>query len=153
MKKNTVEKVEKEKVEKNKITKTFQELNEADNLVGVLYKKDPTLRDTKFGYAYNRFYQKNFENLLKEFQKELELVRAEHALEDEKTKALILDDKNPRGFAYSKQGFKSVVEAEEKFLEKFNKKEVEIEPYFATFIPEDMNDYTREKLIGLVIRS
>jgi len=130
--------------------KTFAQLLEIDGIVGELYENNPTLKDTKFGYAYKRFYEKNTEPMTKEFRSALQDARIDFALEDEKTKAIITDDKSPRGFAYSKEGLKGIIKEEAKIVEEFNKKEIEIEPHISTVVPE-MNEYQKELLTGIII--
>lgn len=132
--------------------KTFRELREIDTLVGELYKKQPGLKDTKFGYAYKRFSEKWYKPLVTEYYEEMALTRVEHALEDEKTKEILTDRLNERGFKYSKEGLKNVIKAENKLLEKFNLKEVEVEPYISSYVPE-LTDEAIEMLDGILIKN
>lgn len=132
------------------MVKTFLELAEIDSIVGSLYKADPKLRETKFGYAYTKFYKKNYEPILNEFKEQLEVVRIDHALEDEKTKAILKDENTSRGYQYSKQGLKDVMNAEKEITKKFEIKEITIEPYISSYIPE-MADEQKEILTGIVL--
>lgn len=131
--------------------KTFKELQEVDQVVAKLYEKYPELRQTKFGYAYTKFLKsKDYEEISKEFNEELVSVRIDNALEDEKTKEVIIDKENPRGFKFSKQGLKKCLEAEKKIIEEFYPKEVEVEPYLSSYIP-DIGDGDKELLKGLIL--
>lgn len=131
--------------------KTFKELREVDALVGQMYKADGTLKDTKFGYAYKRFCDKYYLPFIEEFQNELADARIDNALEDEKTKAIIRDEKSPRGYAYSKEGERKVMQQERQINEKWNKKEINIEPFVSSHLPATLTEEQRESLTGILI--
>jgi len=61
----------------------------------------------------------------------------------EKTKAIILDKDSNRGFAYSKDGLRKVIEAEGKIMEEWDQKLFDIETYVCTDLPE----LTEEQLV------
>jgi len=128
--------------------KTFQELTEVDNIVVKLYRTNPTLKDSKFGYAYKRFYQKNYEPTLKELQEKLTDLAVEHALEDKETKALLKDAKG--NYEYTKDGKIKLMKAERELLEQTNNKEIEIEPHISPMTPE-LTEYEFDALNGLVV--
>lgn len=131
--------------------KTFKELGEIDQMIAQLYKEIPQLSDTKFGYAYTRFADKNFSPTFKKFMAELQDARIDNALVDEKTQAILTDPENIiRGFKYSKEGLKAVMKAEEKIIDKYNELEIDIEPYTATFVPP-LTEKQTEMLKGLLI--
>lgn len=130
--------------------KTFQELSEVDSMVAGLYKNDPKLIDTKFGYAYKMFYKNNFDLLRKKFLEEIHFARIDNALEDEHTHALLTDDRDVRGYKYSKEGLKAVMKAEERIIETYDKKEVTIQPFTSSFLPE-LTESQVEMLSGLLI--
>lgn len=134
------------------VKKTFKQLRDADFLVGLLYKDNPELEKGKFGYAWKRFINKNYMKHLKEFQNELLDVRIDNALEDEKTKALLTDATNPRGYKYSKEGLKAVIKKENEITDKWEDKEIEVEPYILPIesLPE-LNEDEREELTGILI--
>lgn len=134
--------------------KTFEQLKEVDVLVGGLYQKNPTLRASKFGYAYKRFTDKNYSPLLDKFNEELENIRVEYALEHPDTKEILLDPSpaNRRGYKYSKEGMVGLLNAERKLVEKWQAKEVEIEPYLSPMVPEGLEDEQKELLKGLVLK-
>ncbi len=131
--------------------KTFKELQEIDFVVGALYKATPTLRETKFGYAYTRFKKKNYDVLVKDFQEELADMRANNALEDPHTKEILIDKENPRGYKYSKEGLIKTMKEERAMETKLEDTAVEVTPFISAYIPEDLTDEQREALEGLLI--
>lgn len=130
--------------------KTFKQLQEIDEVVGGLYLKDENLRGSKFGYAYKRFSEKNYVPAIKEMNEEILTVRIDDALEDQKTKEIISDQANFRGFKYSKEGLKSVIKKEKDIRDSWDEKEIEITPHISTLIPE-MTDDEKEILTGTLI--
>src|SRR3990167_5815263 len=115
----------------------FKKLKEIDSVVANLYTKIPTLQEGKFGYGYKRFYEKNLAPTQKEYIQELQDARIDNALVDEKTKALLKDpDPRSRGFQYTKEGLKALVKAERELDQKYDEKEIEIEPYIIKDLPE-----------------
>jgi hypothetical protein len=130
--------------------RTFKQLKDIDNLVGSLYTKDDKLQDTKFGYAYKRFTDKNVTEIYKKFQRTLLDVRIDNALEDEKTKEVLIDNMNVRGFKYSKVGLKKVVEDEDRVTKEFEAQEIDVEPYISSYIPE-LTEEEVDLLDGLLI--
>lgn len=130
--------------------KTFKELQEVDVLVGELYKKLPGLKNSKFGYAYGRFYDKNIAPLVKEFQDEAAYIQIDNALEGP-DKALLLEEKDPTRYKYSKEGRKKSLKEQSLLLATFEAKEVEIIPYISSTVPDGLLDEQKELLTGLVI--
>lgn len=133
------------------IKKTFKELGEVNELVGELYKNDPKLKDTKFGYAFKRFMEKNYEPTNKEMQEKLIDVRIDNALEDKLTKEIMMDKTNSRQMKYSKDGLKKCIAAERKIYDEFDGIEIEIIPFITTQIPTVLIDEQKEVLKGLII--
>src|SRR5258708_5668304 len=131
------------------MVKTFRELQDLDQLVGGLYARVPTVKDTKFGYAYKRFVEKNYIPTLKDFQEEIATVRVEFALEDDKTKEILIDRANPRGYKYSKAGTKQVMFEEKKVMDKWDTFEIEIKPFISSYVPVELNEEEIESLKGL----
>ena len=130
--------------------KTFEELGKIDVVVGELYQKDGHLKDSKFGYAYKRFSEKNYLPKIKELQQELNDARIDNALEDPITHAVWTDSTNLRGYKYSKEGLKAVMKKENELLNEWNKKEFEIDPYISEYVPE-LTEEQRELLKGVLI--
>ncbi len=134
------------------IKKTFKELSELDNMIAVMYAGDENLKNTKFGYAYKRFAEKNYYSVLKEYNEKLVDIRIDHALTDEVTKALLTTDKG-RGFEYDKEGLKATIKEESKLEKEWDVKEFEVEPFFckAEFLPKELTDEQEEMLDGILI--
>jgi len=109
--------------------KTFKELRELDVMMGELYRTDPTVRNTKFGYAYKRISDKIYFPAVKEYHADLAMVRLDHALTDPVTRAILLDNETNRGYKYDKAGMKDVIEGEYDLIGLFDKKEFEVESY------------------------
>ncbi len=134
------------------VKKTFKELRNIDVVVGALFQKNPKVEEGKFGYWWKKFMDKNYIEHLKQFQHQINDVRIDYALEDKTTKEILRDPLNPRGFRYTKDGLKKVIEKENEITEEWDKKEVEVEPYF---VPEEslpeMSYAQREALEGVLV--
>lgn len=128
--------------------KTFLELNQIDGVIGKLYRKTPELKDSKFGYAYNRFHDKNVKPTQKKLEEEASDLFVEHALEDKETKALLKDEKG--NYKYSKEGQLKLNIDQRKLIEKYETMEIEVEPYISSYSPA-MSDEDFELLEGLVV--
>lgn len=131
--------------------KTFKELQDLDQIVGSMYQADEKLKETKFGYAYKRFCDKNYIPVIKEYNDAIADARLDHALENETTKEVITDQTNYRGFKYSKEGLKKVIEAERKLKLEWDGRELEITPYVSAYLPEDLTEEQKEALTGCLI--
>lgn len=129
----------------------FKQLQELDFAVSQLYARNPSLKQSKFGYSYNRFFKKNYEKPLKEFQEAIVDVRIDNALVDEKTQEILTDQTNPRGYKYSKEGLKKVIKDENKIIAEWQDRQVEVEPFFSPFVPEELTEGERELMVGLII--
>jgi len=132
--------------------RTCEQLKEVDEVVASLYNKIPTLKNTKFAYAYKRFFEKNLKLIFDEIREEILDIRVNNALEDKETKEILVDSTNERGYKFDREGLKNVMKEEKKIFDKFNKKEIEIEPYFTDYIPEEIEEHQREFLKGLIIK-
>ena len=130
--------------------KTFKDLLQIDSVVAELYKQFPELPQTKFGYAYKKFYKKNYEPISKEFAEEIQDSHIDNALEDDKTKALILDEKSATGYAHTREQWKAIRKATKEITEKYENKEIEITPYISSYIPE-LTEEQKEILTGYII--
>ena len=130
--------------------KKFKELQEVDQLIASLYAKDKTLQNSKFGYAYKRFVEKNYVPVIKEMQERLTDVRIDNALEDKNTKEILIDKESNRGYKYSKEGLKKCIEDERKVMKEFEEKEIEIESFISSFVPQ-LDEGQKEILNGLII--
>ena len=132
------------------MVKTFKELQAIDQMIGFLYEQDQKLKNTKFGYAYQKFFKKNYEPALKEFQNKIFDIRLDNAMEDKITKEVLKDKDSPRGFKFTKEGLKKCVEQERSLIEEFDKKEIEVTPQFSSYVPE-LTEEQKELLTGLII--
>lgn len=131
--------------------KTFLELQNIDAIVGDLYEMYPNLKKSKFGWAYNRFVEKNVSPTMKERNRKLADMYADNAMEDPRTKEIMLDP-NPlsRGFKFDKVGWPKMIKLEREIMDEFEKVEIEVIPYISSFVPE-LADDQREPLTGLII--
>ena len=132
-------------------TKTFKEILEIDSIVAKLYAKQPELKDGKFGYAYKRYYAKNYTPLTEEYKNEVETLKINNALENPQNKALIVDPQSKTGFATSKEGLLKFNADLIKLDKEYETKEVEIIPFISPTIPEGLSDEEKELLTGVVI--
>lgn len=132
--------------------KNYRQLNEMDQIIGGMYKVNPSLKDTKFGYAYKRFCEKYYVPLLKERNEKLVLIRVDNALEDPTTKEILRDDTHERGFKFDREGLKKCIKSEIKMAEEFDLKEVEIEPIFSSFVPEGLTEEQKEIFAGCILK-
>lgn len=130
---------------------TFKDLQEADAIVGEMYKESPELEKTKFGYAYERFVVKNYVPLMKELQEKLYDIRLDHALTDKGTNEVLVDKEASRGFKYDREGLKRVVDAERRLFKEFEAKEVNVMPFVSTYVPKNLSDKQKEVLTGLIL--
>jgi len=132
---------------------TYKQLLDLDSMVGGLYQKDPSLRESKFGYAYNRFIEKDLKTIFNDYSEELLMIRIDNAQVNETTKALITNPSNFRGFDYSKEGLKAVIKSERELQKAWETKEFEIEPYFIKpeNLPEGLIDEQLDLMRGIII--
>lgn len=131
--------------------KTFEELTYIDQLVAVLYRNNPFIKDSKFGYAYSRFYKKNYKNLFDDFKINLTDIRIKYAMEDKLTGEIILDPSNARGFKYTKESLPSLIKDETTIEREYNLKEIEIEPFFSPYVPKELSEELKQLLQGLIL--
>ncbi len=135
------------------MVKTFKELREIEFLVSRLYAENPALEKTKFYYAYKKFAEKNYVPTLRECKDAIGMAGVDNALEDPKTKEMLIDSdpKSLTGFKMDRAGWKNYLVAAEKINDEYNAKEIEVEPYISSYIPEGLTEEDREMLTGLVI--
>lgn len=133
-----------------KVKKTFKQLRDFDVMVSQMYKENPELEKTKFGYAVKRFNEKNYIPHLKDYRTDIENAHIDNALTDSTTQAVLLDKESGRGFSYSKDGLKAVIKDEERIMSEWDKKEFEIETYQCKELPE-LTEEQRELFTGILI--
>ena len=105
---------------------------------------------TKFTYAIEKV-SKKLAHILDEYNEEVDDVKIDHANEDPNTKSILYNDKG--GYQYTKQQLKDLKKALKKVEDKWNSKEFDIEGYYVTedSLPEDLDDTTKQALVGFVI--
>jgi len=132
--------------------KTFKAIREADILVGQLYQATPGLSETRFGYAWKRFTDKNYIPALKKLQELINDARIDNALEDPITKEILRSETDPRGFKYTKEGLKAVIKKENEINNQYDLVEIEVESHIVIEknLPK-LNDEQRDALVGMVI--
>lgn len=133
------------------IKKTFKELREIDSVVATLYAKNPTLRDSKFGYAYQRFYKKNYVPTAQQFNEALSGLQVDYALEEPTTKEVLVDKENNRGFKYAKDQLKILIGKEVELTEEWGQKEYDVEPFISPLMPDNISEYEFDVLKGSLL--
>jgi len=131
--------------------KTFKHLSELDKNVGYLYGVTPSLGETKFGYAYKRFVEKNYKKIYQDYVNEITFIRIDNALEDQETKMVLRSKEDSRGFQYSKEGLKAVIKAEQDLDASWEQKEFEVEPFIVKELPFALTENLKELMFGLLI--
>lgn len=137
--------------ETKELKRSIKEIQEIDTIVGQLYGKDAKLQQSKFGYAYKRFVEKNYQPAITKLQEKLADARVDFALTDAATKEVLVDQDNTRGFKYDKDGLKKIMEAERKLAKEWEAEEITIIPFISKEVPKDLTDEDKEKLKGLII--
>lgn len=130
---------------------TIKKIQDADKLVGEIIRSKPALKESKFSYAWKRFIEKNYNPRAKEHWEKIECIRVDNAMEDRNTKEIFVDEKNPRGYKFTREGLKKCIAEESKLQEEFEATSVEVEPYICTSLPE-LTDEDKETLKGLIIK-
>lgn len=133
------------------IQKTFKQLREIDNIVGTLYQENKELQHTKFGYAYKRICEKFYIPAIKDFNEEISSARLNNALEDQKTKEVLVDKDYFRGYKYSKEGLKKLIIEENKIVDEWEEKLIDLEPMISSYVPEKLTEDQVEALTGVII--
>lgn len=132
---------------------TFKAFKKIMKVWNNMADQDETLLKTKFGYAMKRFFDKNIDIVFKDYNQKLTSIRIDHALVDEKTKALLTKEvKTPGGreFEYGKEELKAVIAAEQKLEAEWEKKEFDIYPYICKDVPE-LDEVQLEVFKGFVV--
>lgn len=130
--------------------KTFEELMAADMEVGSMFASDKDLENTKFGYAYKRYYKKNFADPFQEYLEKLQEIRINNALENPATNEVLIDRENPRGYKFSKAGLLKCIKEENEFIKENNKKEIDVELFVSPMVPPGLSERQKDMLMGLV---
>jgi len=132
--------------------RTFEQIRLFNAYSHLYLRQNPVNERTKLGYAIRRVQEsKSFANVLWQYNHELDCIRIDNALIDEKTKEVILAEKSNRPYKYDTKGLKKVSEEENDFAKEWDKNEFEISCYYVKELPEDMDEIMKEHLTGFVI--
>lgn len=128
------------------MTKTYRELFEYINISAIYLNSDGknTSKDDKLAYAIKKV-QKRLDPAKETWNELLADLQYDHASIDEKGNLIRTKD-NQLMFTVQKQ------KDFDKAVRELRKKTFEFEPYFATELPNDLDEFTRESLIGFVIK-
>jgi hypothetical protein len=131
--------------------KKIEELLSADQIVGGLIQSQKTTENSKFIYAWKKFYRLNMKDPISEYQDKVQDIRIKYAQED-KDGSVVNDPTNPRGYKYSKESLQSVIKEEKDATKELNEREIEVKPYICPVesLPE-LTDEEKEQLKGLII--
>ena len=131
----------------------------ADRLVAQLYQIDPKLVNTKFGYAWKRFFEKNIQPTMTELNEKIEDLRIDNALTDKTTGEILYTQPDSRGakeYKFNKDGLKKLTEQARALAKEFEDKEIDVQPYICKELPDIMLEGKKLKedfeiLKGLVL--
>lgn len=110
---------------------------------------------TKFGYALMRVQKpaikkyQEFQELLQEKFRDIDIDKA--ATEDVKGKEIILTDENGK-FRFEPKKLKEADKEKRVAQKELLETAIEIEPYYATEVPDDLSETYKEAFLGFVIR-
>jgi hypothetical protein len=139
----------------NKLKMTFKQMKNFNHIWNEMVRFQPSLAETKLGYAFKRFFTKNIEPIFEEYNGHIAMVRIENALEHKDTKAVLTKDDvrtGGRGFEYSKDGLKAVIKAEIDLAKEWDPKEYEVEPYISKDVPKKvLSEEQVEAFTGFII--
>ena len=116
-----------------------------------MYRANPTLTNTKFGYAYKKFVEKNITPTIKEINEKMEDERLDKAMVDEKTKEILYNDSTNRSYKYDKQGLKGLLEFSRKLTKEYEEKDIEVIPYISKEVPDELDQNKIDLLIGILL--
>lgn len=131
--------------------KTFKEFTEMNGAYAQLKQINPKIDNTKFGYAWKKFFSKNVEPIFNEYNTCVADTRIDLALTDKVTGEMLIDPMPGRGFKYDKEGMKAVIKAEQKLEKEWEGKEYNVTPYICTAQIPEMNEQQQEIFEGTII--
>lgn len=132
------------------IKKTFAELMEIDEIVGVLYTRNPLIRNGRFGYWYTKFYKKNITPITNEIAEKIADNRLDNAMIDKDTNEILYSE-DKKSYRIDKEGQKKVNEFQRAIYKEYNEKEFDIIPQISSEVPVELLDEEKKVLKGLVI--
>lgn len=134
---------------------TFKQMKQFNHTWNEMVRFQPSLTETKLGYTFKKFFNKNIEEVFTKYNEQLGMIRIENALEDKTTKAVLTKDdikQGGRGFEYSKEGLKAVIKAENELANEWDDKEYEVEPFICKDAPKKtLTEEQVEIFTGLII--
>jgi hypothetical protein len=128
--------------------KTFGEMYEF-RVHASLYLKTLEEGETKLAYAIKKV-DKKLQKHFDEYNEAMADVEIDHAATDENG-ILVTDEKG--GFRFTPDSIKAKRKAYKKLADEWESKEFEVDTYFATEVPEDLNENFRNAFEGFVLES
>lgn len=126
------------------MTKTYKDLFEFLNIANTYVSNGHAEPKDKLAYAIKRV-KKRLEPVMESWNESLADLQYDHASIDEKGN-LIRTKEGGLMFTVPKQ------KEFDKAVKELRKKTFEFEPYFATELPNDLDEFTQESLIEFVIK-
>lgn len=132
------------------IKKTFEELKEIDELYGKLLGNEG-FANTKLGYAFKRFSDKNLKEIFQDFNDTLQDIRISNALTD-KTTGAILYTSDQKNYQYTPEGLKTTLKLIKEKNKEYSDKEFEVKPFIYTDLGTiELLDEEKELIKGVII--
>lgn len=125
---------------------TFQQAREIIAEINSL-STEPNFKNTKFAYAVDKFTKSSLKKPLEEYNEEIAMARVQNALEDEKTKQLILNEKGD--YTFSRDGDIALRNATKEISERWATKEIEVTPFIVE--TPDLTEIQKELFKGIFI--
>lgn len=134
---------------------TYAELLKFDMVAGKWLSQDKKNEDSKLGYAIKKIGDQ-ISAILKVERKEIDLKLKDleiDSYETDKNGYIVRDE---QGKAVQKpESLKKLERAKIQLVDDYernmNEKKFEIEPYYASIVPDDLTEYELDVLIGLVV--
>jgi len=130
-----------------KITVTWERLFDFMEIAGAWLAKDKANENTKLGYAIQQRMQPRLKKAVNKYNSRRQDIAIEYAVTDDKKHIL----KDERGEYIDT--VESATAKKARWEKLYEEGTYEIEPYFATELPEDLTDIEVEALTGFVIRA
>lgn len=149
-----------------KTTKTFKEIRDFNMIAGTFLRKGNNMQ-SKLGYAIKKISDVQIKNIVKGYQDErgedyynsVEKIAIDAALVDKDTKAILNAPKgSDRPFLYDKAGLTRLIDAERGYnkkweikLDEWDLKTFELDTFYVTDVPIDLNEEEVNTMKGFVI--
>lgn len=133
--------------------KTFKELKGIDGIYGDLLGRIENFEQTKLGYAFKRFSDKNLTKLFSDYNSALQDMKIDHALTDKETGA-ILYTPDRKDYLYTPENLKTVLKKSREMQDEWSPKEFDVEPFICKNIDAvNLTDDEKEQLEGVIINN